>query len=88
MFKGHSVEFSHEFEAGPSGPARSYWNVKYGPDQGAATVGMICLHHRSMMDAESQATSIAFQLDQAVQRGRREAQADFRRAIGLTNPTG
>lgn len=75
------ARFSHEFEDGPAGPARSYWNLQ---SQSGATVGTVCLHHRSSgSNPKLQAQSIALMLDQAFAAGRAEKAQEIRKALGI-----
>ena len=52
----YCANFSHEFEAGPSGPARSYWDVTA---PSGKSLGTLCLHHRDDRDAALTASDIA-----------------------------
>jgi len=76
----YSAHFSHEFEKGHSGPARSYWTLR---NAGNVDIGTVCLHHRSELDAEAQVNSLLYLLDQAHEAGEAAMQRKIRKAIGL-----
>ena len=72
--------FSHEFEDGQAGPARSYWNIR---NAGNKDIGTVCLHHRDVMHPEAQMNAITQLLERAFQAGEAEMQRTIRKAIGL-----
>lgn len=78
---GH--EFSHEFEDGPSGPARSYW-IPTGP--GMASYGPpVCLHHRDHMNASIQMEAITHMLNTAYRAGRQAMADDLKTLMEYPN---
>lgn len=75
----YTYEFSHEFEEGPSGPARSYWIIN-GP--GMASHGSpVCLHHRRHDNAPLTMQGIAIALDKAFEEGERQRARDISRLL-------
>lgn len=72
----HTHLFSHEFEAGPSGPARSYWDIR----RGTRTLGTVCLGPRENF-ALLQAQSICHMLDEAHAAGRSDKAREIRAAL-------
>jgi hypothetical protein len=76
-------KFSHEFEEGPSGPARSYWDIKFGTDDSNSNVTCIALHHRDAGSPEHQAWSICWALNSAFERGRKAKAAEIRLALAI-----
>lgn len=82
MTEAYTAKFSHEFEDGPSGPARSYWDIS----AAGKRLGCVCLHPRDPQ-ANPQLTidAILNLLDQAHQRGRAEKSAEIRAALDLTS---
>lgn len=79
----HSAELSHEIPAGPSGPARSYWDFTAPSDGDSKGVklGTICLHHSADTDASLTANSICWMLDKALEAGRVKQAATIRSAL-------
>ena len=76
--------FSHEFEAGPSGPARSYWDIKFGvPGIYWAAVGTIQLHHREQNQADLYANSFCHMLGEARKAGALDKGKEIRRVLGV-----
>lgn len=73
----HTPLFSHEFDEGPSGPARSYWDIR----RGTRTLGSICLHHRREVDPGLTAQSICHMLDAAFAAGRSDKAGEIRAAL-------
>ncbi len=77
----YRVIFSHEFEDGHSGPARSYWNVLTAT---GLKLGTVCFHHRGEHPSvQSYAENVGHMLAKAHQRGREEMQREIRKALGL-----
>lgn len=77
----YTAKFSHEFPAGPSDPAWSYWDIR-GP--GGVGIGMVRLPQRSTgWDPEREARRICRLLTLAHERGRLEQQAEIRKVLGL-----
>lgn len=74
-----AVKFSHEFEDGPSGPARSYWDFETVNHMKLST---ICLHPRAV-NSELTASSIANMLERAYEMGRASKQDEIRSALGV-----
>ena len=74
----HTVHFSHEFEAGPSGPARAYFDIR----RGASKVATVCLHPRRDMSLLT-AQAIAYALDEAWLAGAAAKARDLRDALGV-----
>ena len=75
----HTPLFSHEFNEGPSGPARSYWDIR----RGTRTLGSICLHHRREVDPVLTAQSICHMLDAAFAAGRSDKATEIARALEI-----
>lgn len=77
----YTFKFSHEFEDGPSGPARSYWVID-GP--GMRSHGTpICLHpRRSDAGPERTMQSLCYALERAHVEGQMAKAAEVRRVIG------
>lgn len=85
MANKHEVSFSHEFEDGPSGPARSYWDIT----RNGGKVLTVRLHHRSVAQhVETDAERIAWALDHAFEEGRKDKAAEVRRVIGAVDAQG
>lgn len=78
MMALHTHLFSHEFEAGPSGPARSYWDIRHG----TRTLGTVCLGPREHF-ALLQAQSICHMLDAAFAAGRSDKATEIARALEI-----
>jgi hypothetical protein len=77
----YTARFSHEFDDGPSGPARSYWDLR---DPRGVGIGTVCLHPRGRnADPELTTSSIARMLSLAHERGRAEKEAEIRKVLGL-----
>lgn len=75
----HTYRFSHEFDAEPSDPARSYWDIQ----RGTQTVMTVCLHHRREIDPVLTATSICHALDAAFAAGRSHKALEIARALEI-----
>lgn len=75
-----TYEFSHEFEEGPSGPARSYWIVR-GPGM-ASALPPVCLHHRRDLNGPLAMQQLCYALDKAFDEGAKAKAAEVRRVIG------
>ena len=74
----HTHTLSHEYGDGPSGPARSYWDIR----RNGRSVYTLCLHTVAH-GAEREAAGICHALDAAYNDGRDAAVADVRRALGI-----
>lgn len=76
------LKYSHDFDEGPSGPARSYYDIHYGDmDKYSYRTGSkICVPKGMNPPSE-----YCYELNEAVKRGERIAQAKMRAALGLTN---
>lgn len=74
------AKFSHEFEDGPSGPARSYWDFTYGP----IPLGTIALHPR-VNNGERAAHSILHLLELAFERGHAAKLSEIQKLLGIRN---
>jgi len=74
----HTHLFTHEFEEGPSGPARSYWEIR----RGTRTLGTVCLGPRSAF-ALLHVQSICHMLDGAYQAGRVAKATEVREVLGV-----
>lgn len=74
--------FSHEFEAGSSGPARSYWLI-HGP--GAASHGTpVCLHHRDEnIQPELTMQNLCQMVNVAFDAGRGDKAQEIRAVLGM-----
>lgn len=79
------VALSHSYPEGPSGPARSYWDVKYGKPNGPYwSVGYSPLCTPFSKDGkEWEPSHVAYMLNEAVKRGRKQMQEDFKRLMGI-----
>lgn len=77
----HTYRFTHEYDASGKCPARSYWDVQTAT---GATVGTLCLHHRSE-DAgqEIYCSDVCGWLDQAYRAGRESKTAELRSVLGI-----
>ncbi|WLJ71101.1 hypothetical protein [Sphingomonas phage Carli] len=75
----YTYEFSHEFDAGPSGPARSYWNLK-GPGMSQST--SVCLHHRRDANGPLAMQSLCYALDNAFEAGEAQRAKDISQLLG------
>jgi hypothetical protein len=80
-----TAEISHEFAAGPSGPARSYWGVyridgdsrvMVGTVQQPPTAGAVDWGHLDIQ-------MLCHMLDEAFERGRADQQMTIRKALGV-----
>jgi hypothetical protein len=76
----YRVTFSHEFEAGPSGPARSYWKVT---TPGGKDIGLLCLHRRGEGDPSLVASTVEHMLLTAHQAGEKAKAREIQKALGL-----
>jgi hypothetical protein len=80
MTEMHTATFSHEYDAGPSGPARSYWDIR----RGQSDVVTLCLHHRHTgCHPDVHANAVCAALDAAFRAGRRSKAAEIRDALGI-----
>lgn len=79
------VMLSHSFEEGPSGPARTYWSVKYGNPEGSYwTVSDSSLCTPFSKDGKDwEPTQVAYMLNNAVKRGRTEMQEEFKSLMAV-----
>lgn len=77
----YTYTFSHEFEAGTSGPARSYW-LLHGPGAGSHCPP-ICLHHRDGNNPEMAMASICDMMNVAFQEGQKVKAHELRLALGI-----
>ena len=75
-----TYEFSHEFEEGPSGPARSYWIIN-GPGM-ASAASPICLHHRRDLNGPLAMQQLCYALDKAFESGEAQRAKDIKRLLG------
>lgn len=69
--------FSHEFDAGSSGPARSYWDIR----RGNKSFGGVCLLPRRNMSI-STAEQICQLLDIAYAAGSKDKAREMRDVLG------
>lgn len=79
------VVLSHSYPEDPSGPARSYWDVKYGNPEGRNwNIGYPSLCTPFSEDSKKwEPRHVAYMLNEAVKRGRKEMQGDFKRLMGI-----
>ncbi len=73
----HVPALSHEFEAGPSGPARAYWNIT----RNGHTVMTACVHPGK--DGEAAANAICWALDATFHDGRKDKARELRKSLGI-----
>lgn len=77
----YSYKFSHEFDEGPSGPARSYWRIN-GP--GAARYApLVCLRPNIDARAEIQIQDICYMLNSAYEEGQESKAREVRAVLGI-----
>jgi len=78
--------FSHEYEAGHSGEARSYWDIKYGTPNDYTQVGssVKMAHSSAGLDVERVLQDICYLMDQAVERGKAQKLGEFQTMLGMT----
>lgn len=79
----YTATLSHQIEAGPSGPARSYWDIRShtSPDTRGLKLGTVCLHHHDDMPAEGATSEICYMLQRAFDAGRMFQAATVREAL-------
>ncbi len=76
----YTYEFSHEFEAGPSGPARSYWIIN-GPGMSTHSTP-VCLPHRRDENGPLTMQGLCIALDKAFEEGEKQRARDIKRLLG------
>ncbi len=76
----HTAHFSHEFDDGPSGPARSYWDIR----RDGRTVLTVCLHPRKDMSITT-AETVARAFDECFIDGRTDKINQIQRVLGINS---
>jgi hypothetical protein len=77
----YTAKFSHEFDEGPSGPRRSYWDVL---SPSGAVVVTLCLHHRDdRCDVQSTAEHVCIALMGAFGAGELHKAQQVRFVLGV-----
>lgn len=76
------AKFSHEYPDGPSGPARSYWDVKYGTDASYTQVTTLCLHHRDQHNVQYFADCVCISLNDAREGGKKDKAREILAVLG------
>lgn len=81
-------KFTHEYEIGPSGPSRSYYDIFYGDPKkhnpGSRARRDVCLIHRDLSKHnDSQMQSICDGMNEARRLGQEDKRKEFREMLGV-----